>query len=202
MCRRLYLAANISLWLCNSDFQPKKCGIVLNETVNVPQLFNRTTNATNISTPSPQNAPSPQHAPSQHAPSQNAPSPQHAPSQNAPSPLLSPSSFPVAPVAPVAPTPTFLRASVHGNQTNQTNQPNQTTGSHNHSLHALWGLVPIVALVVFILRKKGVKVGYWKKPIRSNSWPVTSRIKTTSQDRSRSTPSTKDEFDSINTIEF
>jgi len=191
MCRRLYIAANISLWLCNSNFQPKHCeddngtrnATVFVDSLNITELLNITTNTTTVTTTLPR-------APSPWLPSQSPP-PTPSPSPLVQSPSPRPSSI-------------TLRASVHTNHTNHTTQRNTTSSNQPDftGLHALWSLVPIVLVVVVILRKKGVQVGYWKKPIRSQSWPTTGTTKANSHDRSQSTPSTKIEFDSIHTIEL
>ena len=209
MCKRLYIAANISLWLCNSNFQPKNCHLtndnftkiqnttvfvetlnvteLFNVTANITELFNTTANVTKLFNTTESLNVTKANVTNGTLPQSPSPKPQ------SPSPR---------------PFSVTLGASVHKNQTTQTNQTNTTQKTQTLSpkndlivLHALWSLIPIFAVVAYIMRKRGVKVGYWKKPIRSKSWPMTDIAKTNSSFRSRSTPGTKTEFDSIYTIE-
>lgn len=221
-CRRLYIDANISLWLCNSNFQPQNCHSQVGSN-NLTEFSNVTvdTNITRVApspslfSPSPSISlnrplPSPSHSPS-HSPSPSpSPSHSHSPSHS-PSPLSnrrSPSYSPSPLSNRPSPSPPHssktLRASLQ-NQTN-TSETNETsplpTSIEFTGLHALWIIMFVLVIVAYILRKKGVKIGLERRPRRSKSWPMTGGVKTNSVERSRSSPGTKVEFDSINSIEL
>ena len=219
-CRRLYIDANISLWLCNSNFQPQNCHSQVGSN-NLTELSNVTvdTNITRVApspslfspSPSPNPSPSPSNSPNRPLPS---PSPSHSPSHspsplsNRPSPSHSPSHSPSPLSNRPSPSPAHssktLRASLQ-NQTN-TSETNETsplpTSIEFTGLHALWIIMFVLVIVAYILRKKGVKIGLARRPRRSKSWPMTGGVKTNSVERSRSSPGTKVEFDSINSIEL
>jgi hypothetical protein len=209
-CRRLYIDANISLWLCNSNFQPQNCHSQVGSN-NLTELSNVTvdTNITRVA-PSPSLfSPSPSISPNRPPPSpSHSPSPSISPNRPLPSPSHSPSHSPSPLSNRPSPSPPHssktLRASLQ-NQTN-TSETNETsplpTSIEFTGLHALWIIMFVLVIVAYILRKKGVKIGLARRPRRSKSWPQTGGVKTNSVERSRSSPGTKVEFDSINSIEL
>ena len=227
MCSRLYLSLNLSLWLCSPDVQPMNCNVPSRTTLNYTNesillnesLTNRSIliglnntvlkhNRTFITpSPSPRNTPgpSPRNAPSPSSKSIISPSPRNAPSPSSKS-ITSPSPSDEIYSVDNQADKTLLLSRHSKNNTNETAQDEIAAEVHENlsGLHALWGLLVVLIIFLFILRKKGVRVGFWKskRPSRSKSWPAMDKRETVWGQRSRSSHGTKTEFDSINSIEL
>jgi len=229
MCIRLFVSTTLSLWLCDPDFQPQHSNpdaladgnvtVVQNGTsVLVALNATQTPNSTAAQTPNSTAAQTPNSTATLNVTRIQNMTEALNQTHNvttfvsaSPSPRpTSPSPLSKAPSPSLDDVDTLLRAVVRGNQTNATTKQSEnarpTTFQNDISgLHALWVLVLFLIGVAYVVRKKGVRVGFWKsnRPRRSKSWSVGIPKPTTIvAERSRSTPGTKTEFDSINTIEL